>query len=129
MDTKIETVISSISDTVTKAIKTQMESMESKILHMVADAILTQSGTLVTQVAASITGAHSLFVTRAKLQSVLDDFIGKLNTRIDRLSDSYSPDPKSPRRKHSKTTQDEHDMIMDTHHYAATTEAVAGENN
>jgi hypothetical protein len=88
---------------------------------MVADAISTQSRTLVTQVAASITRANSPFVTGAKLQSVLDNFIGKKNIRIDHLSDSYSPDPTSPPRKHPKTTQDGHAMLMDTQPYAATT--------
>jgi hypothetical protein len=82
MDTKIETVISSISGTVTNAIKTQIESMENKISRMVADAISTQSGTLVTQV------AHSPFVTGARLQSVLDNFISKINIRIDHLSET-----------------------------------------
>jgi hypothetical protein len=139
MDTKIETVISSISDTVTKAIKTQMESMETHIAQMVADAIMKQSGSLVTQVAASITGAHSPFVTGEKLQNILDNFIGKINTRIDHLSDSYYMDPNgSPVRKQFKTALNAHDMSMDTqpsnitpitNPYATTTEAVAGENN
>jgi hypothetical protein len=87
MDAKIETAITSLNATVAKAIKTQMESLESTIAKLVQDAITTQSGTIVTQVAASITGEHAPFVTANKLQTVLDEFIDKVNTRIDKLSD------------------------------------------
>jgi hypothetical protein len=77
MDTKIQSVISSITETVATAIKTQMDSMETTIAKLVADAIVTQTGTIVTQVAASITGENSPFVTGNKLKHVLDDFIVK----------------------------------------------------
>jgi hypothetical protein len=116
-----------------------MESLETKIAKMVSDAIIKQSGNLVSQVGASITGEHSPFVTAGKLKNVLDDFIGQINTRIDTLTDStYCNDFNgSPVRKQLKTTptQNAHDMSMDTqpsqvrNPYAETTETVAGQKN
>jgi hypothetical protein len=139
MDTKIASVLSSLSTTVATAIQTQMESLETKIAKMVSDAILKQSGTLVTQVGASITGEHSPFVTTGKLKTVLDDFIGQINLRIDTLTDgAHRIDANgSPVRKHLKTNPDHEatDTSMDTrpsqvsNPYAATTEAVAGQKN
>jgi hypothetical protein len=136
MDTKIESVIASITETVSTAIKTQMDSLENTIGKLVADAIGTQSATIVTQVAASITGENSPFVTGNKLKLVLDDFIAKINTRIDTLSDGYYVDPNgSPVRKHSKTTPDAREIPMDTqpsqinNPYAASEDAAGGEKN
>jgi hypothetical protein len=134
METKIDSVITSITETVAIAIKTQMDSMETTIAKLVADDIVTQSGTIVTQVAASTTGENSPFVTGNTLKLVLDDFIGKINTRIDTLSNGYFVDPNgSPVRKHLKTTPDARETPMDTQSspitnpYAASKDAVGGE--
>jgi hypothetical protein len=106
---------------------------------MVSDAIITQSGNLVSQVGTSITGKHSPFVTAGKLKNVLDDFIDQINTRIDTLTDgTYCNDVNgSPVRKQLKTTptQNAHGMSMDMqlsqvrNPYAETTEIVAGQKN
>jgi hypothetical protein len=135
MDAKIETVITSLNATVAKAIKTQMESLESTIAKLVRDAITTQSGTIVTQVAASITGENAPFVTANNLQTVLNEFIAKVNTRIDKLSDGYTDPDGTRARKQSKTNPSAHDMPMDTQPsqitapYEAATEAVGGQTN
>jgi hypothetical protein len=139
MDTKIASVLSSFNATVATAIQTHMASLETKIVKMVSDAIIKQSGNLVSQVGASIAGEHSPFVTAGKLKNVLDDFIGQINTRIDTLTDgTYGNDINgSPIRKQLKTTptQNDHDMSMDTqpsqvrNPYAETTETVAGQKN
>jgi hypothetical protein len=135
MDAKFETVITSLNATVAKAIKTQMESLESTIAKLVQDAITTQSGNIVTQVAASITGEHAPFVTANKLQTVLDEFIGKVNTRIDKLSDGYIDSDGLRARKQSRTNPSAHDTPMDTQPsqivatYEAATEAVDAQTN
>jgi hypothetical protein len=106
------------------------------IAKLEADAIVTQSGTIVTQVAASITGENAPFVTGNKLKHVLDNFIAKINTWIDTLFDGYYVDPNgSPVRKHSKTTPTASEMPMDTqpsqinNPYAASKDAARGETN
>jgi hypothetical protein len=116
-----------------------MESLETEIAKMVSDAIINQSGNLVSQVGASITGENSPFVTAGKLKNVLDDFMGQINTRIDTLTDGtyYNDINGFPVRKHLKTTptQNDHAMSMDTqpsqvrNPYAESTETVASQKN
>jgi hypothetical protein len=87
MDTKIENVIATINDIVTQAFKKEMETFEAKMTKLVTDTMTAQTGSIVTQVAASITSESSPYVTAAALQLTLETFLTKIETRIDKLTE------------------------------------------
>jgi hypothetical protein len=68
MDTKIENVLLSLQKTVELALKNSMTTFEAKITTMATGLLEAQSGTIVTQVATSMSGVNSPFVTADSLQ-------------------------------------------------------------
>jgi hypothetical protein len=55
---------------------------------MVTALLKPQSGTIVIQVATSMSGVNSPFVTADSLHHVMEKFIDSVNTRIDTLANS-----------------------------------------
>jgi hypothetical protein len=134
MDTKIDNVISTINDTVTQAFQKEMATFEAKMTKLVTDTMTAQTGSIVTQVASSITSDSSPYVTATVLQLTLETFLQKIETRIDKLTQPYAIDPRSPPRKQPKTTPIQ-DIPMDiepteiVNPYAGTPPGVAGQKN
>jgi hypothetical protein len=117
MDTKIENVLLSLQKTVELALKNSMTTFEAKITTMVTALLEAQSGTIVNQVATSMSGVNSPFVTADSLHHVMEKFIDSVNTRIDTLANTpYTINNNgSPVRKQSKThDSSEYDTPMDT---------------
>jgi hypothetical protein len=109
MDTKIEQVITSLQQTVEQAMKNSMNTFENKITTMVTGLLQAQSRNIVTQVATSLSGEHSPFVTPDTLHQAMEKFINSVNTRIDTLTNSqYTTDTNgSPARNRKQPrTQD-----------------------
>jgi hypothetical protein len=115
-----------------------MTTFEAKITTMVTALLEAQSGTIVTQVATSMSGVNSSFVTTDSLHHVMDKFIDSVDTRIDTLANTpYTINNNgSPVRKQLKThDSSEYDTPMDTQPSheddipAAATQQVDGENN
>jgi hypothetical protein len=134
MDTKINNVISTINDTVTQAFKKEIEPFEAKMTKLVTDTMTAQTGSIVTQVASSITSESSPYVTAAVLQLTLETFLTKIETHIDKLTQPYPIDPISPPRKQPKTTPTQ-DIPMEiepkeiVNPYAGAPQGVAGQKN
>jgi hypothetical protein len=78
MDTKIEGVLASINETVHAAFETQMQSFETKMVNKVKETLAADTGKLVANVAASVTGENLPYVTSAALQLTLDTFLTKI---------------------------------------------------
>jgi hypothetical protein len=120
MDTKIEHVLSSLQKTVEQAMKNSMTTFETKITTMVTALLAAQSGTIVTQVATSMSGINSPFVIAHSLHHVMEKFIDSVNTRIDTLTSTnpYTITKNgSPVRKQLKTQDSvEYDTPMDMQH-------------
>jgi hypothetical protein len=139
MDTKIENVLSSLQKTVEHAMQTSMANFETKITNMVSGLLAAQSGAIITQVATSMSGANSPFVTAESLHRVMEKFIDSVNTRIDTLANTppYTINENgSPVRKQSRTNaSDEYATPMDTQPSQdddtinAATQRVDGENH
>jgi hypothetical protein len=119
-------------------LKNSMTTFEAKITTMVTALLEAQSGTIVTQVATSMSGANSPFVTADSLHHVMEKFIDSVNTRIDTLANTpYTINNNGfPVRKQSKThDSSEYDTPMDTQPSheddipAAATQQVDSENN
>jgi hypothetical protein len=139
MDTKIEHVISSLQQTVEQAMKNSMATFEAKITTMVTGLLQVQSGNIVAQVATSLRGAHSPFVTADTLHHAMEQFISSVNTRIDTLTNSpyITTGGSPPRIRTQQILQDSmpYDNLMDTQpphddeNFNAATSAVDGENH
>jgi YesN/AraC family two-component response regulator len=97
MDTKIEHVLSSLHKTIEQAMKNSMASFKTKITTMATDLITTHAGTTVTQVATSMSGINSPFVTAKSLHHVMEKFIDSVNTRIDTLTTNPSANNQKPK--------------------------------
>jgi hypothetical protein len=138
MDTKIEDVLLSLQKTVELALKNSMTTFEAKITTMVTALLEAQSGTIVTQIATSMSGVNSPFVIADSLHHVTEKLIDSGNTRIDTLANTpYTINNNgSPVSKQLKThDSSEYDTPMDTQPShkddisAAATQQVDGENN